>query len=139
MAGWDSRSHPVSACMQERLHGLLCIYIQINSVVQYGRGACAHSYVSALAVECASSHLLARVAPELLGDCVWARERVKTRSAPCILCSCMCNRACGCSLQARGNTSTHIARAYVSAHLRGAHALVNGTFILVAISARLHM
>ena len=130
LAGWDSRSHPVSACMQERLHGLLCIYIRINSVVLYGRDARAHSYVRALAVECASSHLLARVAPELLGGCVWARERVDTRSAPCILCSGTCNRARGCSLQAHGNTSTHIARVYVSVHLRGVHVLANGVFIL---------
>ena len=125
LAGWDSRCRPVSACMQERLRGLLCVYIQINYVVLYGRGACAHSYVSALAVECACSRLLARVAPEFLGACVWAHERVNTRSAPCILCSGTCNRARGCSLQAHGNTSTHIARVYVSIHLRGAHALVN--------------
>ena len=125
LAGWDSRSHPVSACMQERLHGLLWINIHINSVVLYGRDACAHSCARTLAFECACSRLLARVVPEFLGACVWAHERVDTRSAPCILCSGTCNRARGCSLQARGNTSTHIARAYVSVHLRGAQALVN--------------
>ena len=138
LAGWDSRSHPVSACMQERLHGLLCINFQTNSVVLYGRGACAHSYVSALAVECASSHLLARVASELLGGCVWARERVDTRSAPCILCSGTCNRARGCSLQAHGNKHIDTYRARICFCTSTRRACVGEWSIhLAAVSARL--